>query len=316
MRSARSAVSAERGSAAPVANDTPSGRTASRRVGAATRSDHPPPSAAPKTRVPTGGPEPSAAAATTIPATSWPGAHPSVRISRSASSPRWIENACTSTTASSGAGAGSGRSACCKPPGAEGSVTKPRTVPSVTILPHRGPSRRARDSPRSRRRRTRTSVTVRSNGCGSAVSRAVPTPKRKPSSVSKATSSKPAPFEVGADHGCGVRRAPVAGPDHRRTRTAQFGHVFDRVADVVVRHVAEDAADQHEIGRHRAVVRGGDRCVTTHAVDAGEAECASGLAGVGDVARVELHHAGPHVVPARMVRQRLRGDPALAPNRR
>ena len=59
----------------------------------------------PTTPVPTGGPEPSAAAATTSPARSQPGRQPSSAPWARWVSPRFSEIARTATTASSGRGA-------------------------------------------------------------------------------------------------------------------------------------------------------------------------------------------------------------------
>ena len=117
------AVTPATGSVAALAKLTLSGSTAMRAVGAATRCDQPAPSTHATTRVPFSGPLPSAAGCTMTPATSWPGRHPSGLLANKASSPRFKENAWTSTIASSGIGTGSGTSLSSTGMGADGVFT-------------------------------------------------------------------------------------------------------------------------------------------------------------------------------------------------
>jgi len=95
-----------------------------RAVGAATRCDQPAPSTRATTRVRSSGPLPSAAARTITPEISWPGRHPSGRLDSNANSPRFMENAWTSTMASSLAGSGSGTSRNSTGIGADGVFTR------------------------------------------------------------------------------------------------------------------------------------------------------------------------------------------------
>jgi hypothetical protein len=117
VRSRRSAVSPASGSAAAVVAGTASGSTASEEVGTAASCAHPACGGWPTTVRPSAGPDPSAAARTTTPATSFPGRHPVRGRSSWNVSPRLTENAETRTSASSAAGRGSGTSStttdCC-----------------------------------------------------------------------------------------------------------------------------------------------------------------------------------------------------------
>ena len=107
MRSSRSAVSPASGSAAAV---TAGDRV--RQLGQRSRSGPPrtrpsrPAAGCPTTRVPAAGPEPSAAAWTTRPATSLPGRQSGRGASSWKVSPRLTEYASTFTSASSGRGCG------------------------------------------------------------------------------------------------------------------------------------------------------------------------------------------------------------------
>ena len=109
-RRVRSAVRPATGSEAASANDTSSGSAAMRWLGTAACSAQPSQSVRQTTRVPAGGPLPSAAWCTTMPAISWPGRQPSGRTWNSRISPRLSENARTATSASLAAGSGSGAS--------------------------------------------------------------------------------------------------------------------------------------------------------------------------------------------------------------
>src|SRR3954453_19526892 len=92
---------------AACASVTASGSGASVRVGTAARSAHAPVFTRPTTRVPSGGPLPSAAERSTTPARSQPATVPAGIVGRRRASPRVSENAVTATSASSGAGCGS-----------------------------------------------------------------------------------------------------------------------------------------------------------------------------------------------------------------
>ena len=126
-RTVRRAVNPAMGRVAALAKLTLSGKAAMRAVGAATRCAQPPPSARVTTRVPSFGPLPSAAARKTTPAISWPGRHPSGLMPSKASSPRFTENAWTSTIASPAAGSGSATSRNSTGIGADGVFTTAST---------------------------------------------------------------------------------------------------------------------------------------------------------------------------------------------
>lgn len=86
------------------------GQGASASVGTAARCAQAPGFTRPTTRVPAGGPEPSAAGCSTTPATSQPVTAPGSIVASRLDSPRLSEKALTVTSASGGSGAGSGTS--------------------------------------------------------------------------------------------------------------------------------------------------------------------------------------------------------------
>ena len=107
-RSDRRAEIAAIGTVAAACRSTLCGTTARPAAGAATCCAHAPPMTRPATRVPTGGPEQSAASRDTTPASSWPSTVPGGAASRRARSVGFTPAACTSTSASCGAGLGAG----------------------------------------------------------------------------------------------------------------------------------------------------------------------------------------------------------------
>lgn len=123
-RKVLSAVVPATGSVAAEAKLTSSGRTARRSVETATRSAQPAWSTKAATLVPVIGPEPSAAARSTIPTMSWPGVQPFGRMVSKRSSPRFNEVAWTETSASSARGRGSSTSANLNPEALSEDMTK------------------------------------------------------------------------------------------------------------------------------------------------------------------------------------------------
>ena len=114
------------GSVDAVSNETSSGIEARWLERTSTRSAHPPPCTHATTRVPGGGLEPSSAGSAITPATSHPGRHPSSAVSKAVHSPRFSEQARTSTTAMPSAGEGSSTSRSSMPPGAPEAATSAR----------------------------------------------------------------------------------------------------------------------------------------------------------------------------------------------
>ena len=98
------------GSVAASSSEQPSGSGASDEVATATSSAQAPARVIPTTRVPAGGPEPSAAGCSTTPATSQPVTVPGGSSGSRRTSPRLRENAVTRTSAWEGSGCGSGTS--------------------------------------------------------------------------------------------------------------------------------------------------------------------------------------------------------------
>ena len=96
------AVSPATGSVAACSSLIPSGRAARIFVSTAASSAHAPRLTSPTTRVPSGGPLPSAAARSTTPARSQPLTSPSSMSGRRRTSPRFSEKALTRTSASPG----------------------------------------------------------------------------------------------------------------------------------------------------------------------------------------------------------------------
>jgi hypothetical protein len=128
-RSACSAVSPATGKVAACASDTPSGSGATELLGAHTRSAHAPVASMPTTRVPTAGPLPSAACASTTPEKSQPGRAPASDADRARlTSPRFSEIAVTRTVTSSGAAGGSATSRIASLASLDGSTTTARTI--------------------------------------------------------------------------------------------------------------------------------------------------------------------------------------------
>jgi hypothetical protein len=84
---------------------------------------------------------------------------------------------------------------------------------------------------------------------------------------------------------------------------AQLGAEADRAPDVVVGHVAEHPAHQHQVRRGQAGVLLGQRRVGGHHLDPRQARGLGGGPRRGRVARVELDQAGRHVGAARMAGQ-------------
>jgi hypothetical protein len=84
---------------------------------------------------------------------------------------------------------------------------------------------------------------------------------------------------------------------------AQLGAEADRAPDVVVGHVAEHPAHQHQVRRDQAGVLLGQRRVGGHHLDPRQARGLGGGPRRGRVARVELDQAGRHVGAARMAGQ-------------
>jgi hypothetical protein len=100
-----------------------------------------------------------------------------------------------------------------------------------------------------------------------------------------------------------VRLPPAAGPHHRAAARAQLGAVADRAPHVVVGHVAEHPAGQHQVRRHHPGVVIGQRRVAGHHLDPGQARRLGCAARRGGVARVEFDQAGRDVVAAGMAVQ-------------
>ena len=90
----------------------------------------------------------------------------------------------------------------------------------------------------------------------------------------------------------------AAGPHHRPAPGAQLCAVADRPLDVGVGEVAEHTADQDQVGGHHPGVGAGQRGVTGHDLNPGQAGRPGRLPGRVGVARVEFDQAGPDVVPA------------------
>src|SRR4029453_10103145 len=123
LPSAGSAVSPATGNVAACENVTFSGSSASACVGTATRSAQAPSGRKPTTRAPTLGPDPSAAARSTVPARSQPGRQPAAAMVERRTSPRFREIARTRTMASPRSGVGSGTARMIRRPAAAGSTT-------------------------------------------------------------------------------------------------------------------------------------------------------------------------------------------------
>ena len=100
-----------------------------------------------------------------------------------------------------------------------------------------------------------------------------------------------------------VRLPPAAGPHHRAAVRAQLGAVADRAPHVVVGHVAEHSADQHQVGRYHPGVVIGQRGVAGHRLDPRQARGLGRVARRGGVAGIEFDQAGRHVVAAGMASQ-------------
>ncbi len=100
-----------------------------------------------------------------------------------------------------------------------------------------------------------------------------------------------------------VRLPPAAGPHHRAAARAQLSAVADRAPHVVVGHVAEHSAGQHQVGRHHPGVLIGQRRVAGHHLDPRQPRRLRRGTRRGGVARIELDQAGRHVVAAGMVGQ-------------
>jgi hypothetical protein len=84
---------------------------------------------------------------------------------------------------------------------------------------------------------------------------------------------------------------------------AQLGAVADHAPHVVVGHVAEHPAGEHQVGRHHPGVPIGQRRVAGHHLDPRQARGLGRAARHGRVARVELDQAGRHLVAAGMAGQ-------------
>ena len=100
-----------------------------------------------------------------------------------------------------------------------------------------------------------------------------------------------------------VRLPPAAGPHHRAAVRAQLGAVADRAPHVVVGHVAEHPADQHQVGRHHPGVLIGQRRVAGHHLDPRQPRGLGRGTRHGGVVRIEFDQAGRHVVAAGMAGQ-------------
>ncbi|MGH3178411.1 MAG: hypothetical protein ACRDPF_31615 [Streptosporangiaceae bacterium] len=100
-----------------------------------------------------------------------------------------------------------------------------------------------------------------------------------------------------------IRLPAAAGPDHGAAVRAQLGAEADRAPHVVLGHVAEYPADQHQVGRDHPGVLVGQRRVGGHHLDPRQARGLGGVPRRGRVARVELDQAGRHVGAARMAGQ-------------
>ncbi len=136
----------------------------------------------------------------------------------------------------------------------------------------------------------------RDRGPGEAV-RARPPALRR---VGHPTQLEAAVGEPVADLRHQVGLPPATGPHHRAAVRAQLGAVADRAPHVVVGHVAEHAADQHQVGRHHPGVVIGQRRVAGHHLDLRQPRGLGRGARRGGVARIEFDQAGRHVVAAEM----------------
>ncbi len=128
-RSACSAVNPATGRQAACASLTPSGSGASQSPVARTRSAQAPDGNKPTTRVPAGGPLPSAAPSSTTPAKSQPGRAPAGLCDKARlTSPRLSEIAATRTVASAGPAGASSTVPIASPSGLAGSTTTAHTI--------------------------------------------------------------------------------------------------------------------------------------------------------------------------------------------
>ncbi len=100
-----------------------------------------------------------------------------------------------------------------------------------------------------------------------------------------------------------VRLPPAAGPHHRAAGRAQLGAVADRAPHVVIGHVAEHPADQHQVGRHHSGVVVGQRRVAGYHLHLRQPRGLGCVARRGGVARIEFDQAGRHVVATGMAGQ-------------
>src|SRR5438132_153114 len=112
------AVKPAMGSVDACAKETEGGNSARDEVGTATSSAHEPALRIPTTLAPTDGPEPSAAASSTVPARSHPGRYPASPCASPRTSPALSEAAATRTSACDGAGDGASTSRSARCPGA------------------------------------------------------------------------------------------------------------------------------------------------------------------------------------------------------
>lgn len=139
-------------------------------------------------------------------------------------------------------------------------------TPSEPTLASGEPLRRRRSLRKVKRR------TSRWYGSGSTTMRLPPTPHPLPSALTKPISSNPRSRNqrriVGRRSATAVPR-----PDHRRPRFAQRGEPADHGLDIFVRGMADDPADEDEIGRHCLPHRGGRRIVANDVDPAGRVGC-------------------------------------------
>ena len=95
----------------------------------------------------------------------------------------------------------------------------------------------------------------------------------------------------------------MARPQNSRIRRAQLRQVEDRVPDVVIRDVAEDAAHQEDIGRHGVREAVNERCVSGSDLDTSQPRLRSRSARPLRQLRVELDENGSDILTPRMFSQ-------------
>jgi len=100
-----------------------------------------------------------------------------------------------------------------------------------------------------------------------------------------------------------VRFESTACPNHRGVPRTELREAVDRASNILVRNVAEHAADQHDVRRYRIGIGGGERRVPLRELHSAQTFTGGAFASRLNEFRRQFNESGEHVVSPRMTRQ-------------